>query len=301
MNTVTNQWIKGSQFVSIGLLCGLTVIGCSRSEKVEDEVIVVKEETIAPIISCDNPLVQDRLKSALKDALNQQAQGLAASYANAAEISISSGTITSKANSVLIDIQNAALIQDANANGMTTCQASVSMTLASEDLYQASQLQAANNQSSIQTRLAQNNIRVNNNMLVDDNFSYVVGTKEGQVQARMVGQPMLATIVAEVIAGSAVNTAVDEQRGLRERQQAESRRAAAAQRSEANRVERQSQQVIPLEPSRPAQIVRPSPPTITQGAETQSTTQTAPVATPKSAPKDDSIDMVIIEDESTIY
>ena len=308
MSIANHQWIKGTQLAGVGLLCSLAIVGCNRSEKVDEEadkVVIVKEETVAPVIACDNPLVQDKLKAALKNTVNQQAQSVAASYANAAGISLDANAITSKINGMLIDVQNAALLQDANANGMTTCQASISMTLASEDLYQASQLQSANNQPSLQTRLAQNNIRINNNMLVDDAFSYVVGTQGGQVQARIIGQPTLVTVVSEVIAGSAVSTLVSERRAVQQQTEQAERRAATAQNNAAQAQRQQLQEVIPLEPTRPAQPVRPaqpaSPPTITQGGGVQSSTQAAPVTTPKSTPKDDSIDMVIIEDESATY
>ena len=308
MSIANHQWIKGTQLAGVGLLCSLAIVGCNRSEKVDEEadkVVIVKEETVAPVIACDNPLVQDKLKAALKNTVNQQAQSVAASYANAAGISLDANAVTSKINGMLIDVQNAALLQDANANGMTTCQASISMTLASEDLYQASQLQSANNQPSLQTRLAQNNIRINNNMLVDDAFSYVVGTQGGQVQARIIGQPTLVTVVSEVIAGSAVITLVSERRAVQQQTEQAERRAATAQNNAAQAQRQQLQEVIPLEPTRPAQPVRPaqpaSPPTITQGGGVQSSTQAAPVTTPKSTPKDDSIDMVIIEDESATY
>lgn len=311
MSIMNHQWIKGTQLAGVGLLCSLAIVGCNRSEKVDqdeldaDEVVVVNEETVAPVIACDNPLVQDKLKAALKSTLNQQAQSLAANYANATEVSINANAITSKVSRILIDVQNAALLQEANANGMTTCQASVSMTLASEDLYQASQLQSANNQPSLQTRLAQNNIRINNNMLVDDAFSYVVGTQGGQVQARIIGQPTLVTLVSEVVAGSAVSTLVSERRAAQQQAEQAERRAAAARNNAAQAQRQQLQEVIPLEPTRPAQPVRPaqpaSPPTITQGGEVQSSTQAAPVTTPKSVPKDESIDMVIIEDDSATY
>lgn len=308
MSIANHQWIKGTQLAGVGLLCSLAIVGCNRSEKVDEEadkVVIVKEETVAPVIACDNPLVQDKLKAALKNTVNQQAQSVAASYANAAGISLDANAVTSKINGMLIDVQNAALLQDANANGMTTCQASISMTLASEDLYQASQLQSANNQPSLQTRLAQNNIRINNNMLVDDAFSYVVGTQGGQVQARIIGQPTLVTVVSEVIAGSAVSTLVSERRAVQQQTEQAERRAATAQNNAAQAQRQQLQEVIPLEPTRPAQPVRPaqpaSPPTITQGGGVQSSTQAAPVTTPKSTPKDDSIDMVIIEDESATY
>ena len=260
-------------------------------------------------------MVQDRLKSALKNTLNQQAQTLAASYANDAEIALSSGVVTGKTNGIVIDVQNAAVLQATNDNGMTTCQASVSMTLPSEDLYQASQLQAANNQPSLQSRLANDNIRINNNMLVDDAFTYVVGTQGGQVRTRIAGQPALLTVVSEVVAGSTFQTALEEQRAA----QAAERRRQTVQNNSENQT-RQPRPVTPAAPVRPAEPA--TPPTINQNSSSQNSSQntsnqdnqsnnqaattpstTAPAtpATPKSVPKDDSIDMVIIEDKDATY
>lgn len=326
MSTANNNRIKWPQIAGIGLLCSLAITGCNRSEKVDqeelddaDEVTVVNDNAVAPVIACDNPLVQDRLKIALKSTLNQQAQSLAASYANAAEVSINANAVTSRVSSILIDVQNAAIVQEANANGMTTCQASVSMTLPSEDLYQASQLQADNNQPSLQTRLAQANIRINNNMLVDDAFTYMVGTQGGQIQARIAGQPTLVTIVSEVMAGSVVKSMIEEQRAERQAQQQAERRREAAQRNNAARVERQQPQIVtPLEPTRPVQPTRPvepiATPTINQGNVQSSNNQSAATSNsnntsvanakptiPKLVPNDESIDMVIIEDENAVY
>ena len=315
MSIARNNKAKWSQIAGVGLLCSFALAGCNRSEKVDqdeldngDEVVVVNDNAVTPVIACDNPLVQDRLKLALKSTLNQQAQSLAASYANDADISINANAVTSRVSGILITVQNAAVLQEANANGMTTCQASVSMTLPSEDLYQASQLQADNNQPSLQNRLTQANIRINNNMLVDDAFTYVVGTQGGQIRARITGQPTLVTLVSEVVAGSVVKSVIEEQRAQR---QAERRRETAQKNSSstANRVERQPQVITPLEPTRPMQPVRPvepvKPPTINQNS-SQNTSQSSAPATPTTkapavVPKDDSIDMVIIEDDSAIY
>ena len=249
-------------------------------------------------------MVQDRLKTALKNTLNQQAQTLAANYANDAEISLASGAITNKTNGIVIDVQNAAVLQAANDNGMTTCQASVSMTLPSEDLYQASQVQAANNLPSLQSRLAQNNIRINNNMLVDDAFTYVVGTQGGQVRTRIAGQPALITVVADVMAGSVFKSAMDEQRAQRSTE----RRAAQNDDSQSAPV-RQPQVVKPVEPIRPTQPA--TPPTINNPSSSNTDNSSASAtpevktpatpAVPKSVPKDESIDMVIIEDDSDTY
>ena len=307
-NKNVSKWYK---VAGIGMVCGLALAGCDRSEKEDttetaeltEQESTSTENTAATAVSCDDPMVQDRLKTALKNTLNQQAQTLAANYANDAEISLASGAITNKTNGIVIDVQNAAVLQAANDNGMTTCQASVSMTLPSEDLYQASQVQAANNQPSLQSRLAQNNIRINNNMLVDDAFTYVVGTQGGQVRTRIAGQPALITVVADVMAGSVFKSAMDEQRAQRSTE----RRAAQNDDSQSAPV-RQPQVVKPVEPIRPTQPA--TPPTINNpsSSNTDSSASATPEvktpatpAVPKSVPKDESIDMVIIEDDSATY
>ncbi|WLG12568.1 hypothetical protein Q6344_08065 [Psychrobacter cibarius] len=307
-NKNVSKWYK---VAGIGMVCGLALAGCDRSEKEDttetaeltEQESASTENTAATAVSCDDPMVQDRLKTALKNTLNQQAQTLAVNYANDAEISLASGAITNKTNGIVIDVQNAAVLQAANDNGMTTCQASVSMTLPSEDLYQASQVQAANNLPSLQSRLAQNNIRINNNMLVDDAFTYVVGTQGGQVRTRIAGQPALITVVADVMAGSVFKSAMDEQRA----QLSAERRAAQNDDSQSAPV-RQPQVVKPVEPIRPTQPA--TPPTINNpsSSNTDSSASATPEvktpatpAVPKSVPKDESIDMVIIEDDSATY
>jgi hypothetical protein len=182
--------------------------------------------------------------------------------------------------------------------------------LPSEDLYQASQVQAANNQPSLQSRLAQDNIRINNNMLVDDAFTYVVGTQGGQVRTRIAGQPALITVVSDVMAGSVLKSAMDEERA---------ERRAAAQSSNNNTqaapARQQPRTITPVEPIRPTEPATPptiNKPTSNQNSSTENnqaaaTTETkkpvtpATPATPKSVPKDETIDMVIIEDDSATY
>ena len=243
---------------------------------------------------------------------------LAVSYANDAEIGLGSGVVSTKANGIIIDIQNAAVLQATNENGLTTCQASVSMTLPSEDLYQASQVQAANNQPSLQSRLANDNIRINNNMLIDDAFTYVVGTQGGQVRTRIAGQPALLTVVSEVVASSTLQSAMEEQRAQRATQQPE-RRRESAQNTQSNNNTSQPRAVTPAAPVRPAQPAKPpvvnqnssqstKTPSSTPSAPTPSTTAPSTVTptpaapeAPKATPKDESIDMVIIEDKEATY
>lgn len=325
MSATKSKWIKWQHVAGISLICGLAVTGCDRSDKdagadtteATAEQPVANDNVVAPAVSCDDPMVQDRLKSALKNTLNQQAQTLATNYSNESELNLNNGVVTNKINSVVIDVQNAAILQEANNNGMTTCQASVSMTLPSEDLYQASQVQAAGNQPSLQSRLAQNNIRINNNMLVDDAFTYVVGTQGGQVRTRIAGQPALLTVVADVMAGSAFKSAMDEQRAQRAAQQNEVRRDTAQNNNNQSESTRQPRTVTPTAPVRPAEPA--TPPTINNPSSSQNNSQSSstennqaaasntdakkPVtqAAPKLVPNDESIDMVIIEDDSATY
>ena len=311
-NVSLSKWHK---VAGIGLVCSLALAGCDRSEveETDDAAEMTEQEpaatdaAVAPAVSCDDPMVQDRLKTALRNTLNQQAQALATNYANDAEVSLASGVVSDKTNGIVIDVQNAAILQQANDNGMTTCQASVSMTLPSEDLYQASQIQAANNQPSLQSRLAQDNIRINNNMLVDDAFTYVVGTQGGQVRTRIAGQPALLTVVADVMAGSVLKTAMDEQRAQRAAE-----RPAPAQNMQPAPARQQPRTVTPVEPIRPTQPATPptiNNPTSSQNSSTENNQPAAPTetnkpvtpTTPKVVPKDETIDMVIIEDESATY
>ena len=305
MSAVNSKWMTWQQVAGIGVVCGLAVAGCSRSddadndnaEVVEQEVVVVEEDdAVAPAINCNDPMVQDRLQRTLKNTLSQQAQTIAASYANDAEVSLDNGAVSSKVNGVLIDVQNAAILQQANATGVTTCQASVSMTLPSEDLYQASLVRAANNEPSLSSRLMKNNIRINNNMLTDDAFTYVVGMQGGQVQIRIAGRPVLMTAVADVMASSVLKSEVDSQRAERQAQEQAERRAAEQEDAGL----REPTAVQPVEPIEPIQV-----PSINQGSNQNSNSQTnTNTATPKpsaSVPTDDSIDMVIIEDENATY
>lgn len=317
MSVVKKKGMNWQQVAGIGLVCSLAVTGCSRSDDDEsantNEVIAeaqsVNEVDVAPAMSCDDPLVQERLRTALKNTLNQQAQTLANNYANAAEVTISSSMVNDKIGNILIDVQNAALLQEGNANGMTICQASVSMTLPSEDLYQASLIDSANNKSSLQSRLANDNIRINNNMLVDDAFSYVIGTQNGLVQARIAGQPALISIVADVMAASSLKTLMDEQQAIRRAEAAAARRAAEPKPAENQNI-RQPRTVTPVAPIRPA--TPPTPPTsptinnsnegnITAAAPSNEAKAPVAPAEPKVVPKDDSIDMVIVEDDSATY
>ena len=314
MSVANNRWVKWQHVAGIGMLCGLAVTGCSRSDKTDDTEAQVEqpatESTATPAVGCDNPLVQDRLRASLQNMLYQEAQILSNNYANNAEISLESGAVSSKVNGVAINVQNASVLQEANANGMTTCQATVSITVPTGDLYQASQVNAANNQPGLETVLAQGNIRINDNMLIDDAFTYVTGAQGGQVRVRIAGQPALTSIVADILATSLLKSAID---GLQVQVpiQVQPRRREPDQNNNQNQPVRQPKPTAPAKPAQPAQPAKPaSPSTKNQSNESASVPKTpqkpeasAPVTpkAPAAVPKDETIDMVIIEDDSATY
>ncbi|MDN6275643.1 hypothetical protein [Psychrobacter sp.] len=311
MSVANKSFSKWQKAAGIGMICGLALAGCDRSEtedttqeaELTEQDSESSENAAATAVSCDDPMVQDRLKTTLKNTLSQNAQTLAADYANEAEINIASGTVADKARGIVIDIQNAAVLQEANSNGMTTCQASVSMTLPSEDLYQSSQVQSANNQPSLQSRLAENNIRSNNNMLVDDAFTYVVGTQGGQVRTRIAGQPALINVVSDVMAGSAFQAAMNEASAEREAERRAAQNEPAPTREP--RTVEPIEPIQPIEPATPPSSNNQSSSSNSQSSSSNNTTAAAPEpsepAEPKEVPQDESIDMVIIEDDSATY
>jgi len=259
MSTVNHQWKKWQQLAGITVMCGLAVAGCNRSEdkpeETSEEAPVVVEEPQAPLIECNDPMIEDRLKSALENGLNQQAQRALADYADRADISVDSNALSTKSSRVMIDINNANMLQDASDSTMTTCQASISMTLSSEDLYEASTLGAANNLPNLSTRLASQNIRVNNNMLIDDAFTYVVGMQGGQLQMRIAGRPAIVNSVADILASAVVKERIDELNA--ERQATETTRRNERRASEVQQAPTPAR-VEPLQPIEPTPAPEPS-------------------------------------------
>ena len=269
-------------------------------------------------------MVLDRLKLVLQSTLNQKVQGFAGSYANQADITVDSGEVSGRVRNVLIDIQNPSVLQSTTSSGMTTCQASVSMTLPSQDLYQANQVYAAAGRPSLQDRLAEQNIRLNNNMLVDDGFSYVVGQQDGSVKARIAGQPVILELISDVMASALVQSNIDARRAAINAQRAQEQQERRAQQQARNTASdesriRQPRPAEPTTPTRPAAPATPTPrpvapaPQANATEENKSATSNAPQANTSPStidtsgnknlkvPADDSIDMVIIEDESATY
>ncbi|GAA0319967.1 hypothetical protein [Psychrobacter aestuarii] len=313
MSAVNHQWKKWQQIAGITVVCGLAVAGCNRSEdkaeETAEEAPVVVEEPQTPLIQCNDPMLEDRLKGALENGLNQEAQRILADYAERADISIDSAALSTKSNRVMIDINNANILPDASDGTMTTCQASVSMTLSSEDLYQASTFGAANNQPSLPSRLAEQNIRINNNMLIDDAFTYVVGMQGGQLQMRIAGRPAIIDSVSEVLASAVVKERIDEIN-------AERAAAAATRRNEqrANEIQRTPKppRVEPMQPTQPAPAPEPSSNSGSTSSSSSSSANSSAASQPTESkpanqsglnqvPTDKQTEMVITYDNEATY
>lgn len=314
--------------VGIGVISALTMTGCDRSKDKDDTDTKVEKPAdtevtkSVPAVACDDPMVQDRLKLVLQTTLNQKAQSIATSYANQAEVSMDSRVLSGHINDVLIDIQKPTVLQATNSDGVTTCQASVSVTLPSQDLYQANQVYASAGRPSLQERLAEQNIRLNNNMLVDDSFSYVVGTQGGELKIRIAGQPAILDLVSDVVAGSMVQATVKEKRAQAAAQKAQNQQQRRQQQAERRpqqeepriRQPRPAQPKPPAQPTQPKPAVKVEPKSPAPKQESKPAAKPAPTTKPESAskptadsnknitvPTDKSIDMVIVEDPNATY
>lgn len=323
-----SQQRQGWKLLGFGAVLGMALAGCSKTDKVEvEEAPVVDNSDVAPAVGCQDPLVQDRLKNALKNAIYQQSQSLASSYGSEADVSLDLSTIRSKINSTGIGINNINMIQAANNNGITTCQASVSIAPTSEDVFLANQLNADNGHPTVQAQVAQDNLRMSNNTIIDDALSYVVGAQNGQVQVRIVGNPVLLTAASDVIASSMLKTALSNQSSQLPPSTSNQGSAPVVRAPRPAAPAQPAAPARPAQPAKPAEPSRPSSSSSTQGSSSSQSSSSssssaasdnnssanapaassnnqssssAPSSKPQpSAPKDDSIDMVIIEENGT--
>lgn len=299
-DTTARSW---QAWMAVSVLCGLSVVGCSRSDKATDttadnqsaEQTATAEQSVSGM-ACDDSQVQQRLIRAIKDNIRQQAHMVLTKHAANNNLSIDTNAVDNKTDAILVEIQNPVAMMvssDTSAANIanTTCQASLSLTLPSEDLFRASQVYAAVNEVSLQQRLAANGILLNNNMLVDDKFTYVAAAQAGQTSARIAGNPFVLQMVADITANSAIKSELDAQQAAREQQAQQQRAREQAARAAREQAQRQAASTSSSYASGSSSNVRdPSNHGVT----------TAPVNTSElSTPSNDNIDMVIVEEDTT--
>ena len=200
--------------VGVALICGLTAVGCSKQtdENNAEEAPVEVAASNAPAVQCDDQVALTQLTQSVQTAVNAQTQGLFNSYAERANANLSFSGADEAVGSILIDVANPTMLQEANADGMVTCQASLSLTLPNKDVTRASKVYETLEGGNLADYLQSQNITLNNNMLVSNNFNYVVGMQGGQATARLVGQPAILASAADIIARSQFQRALDASR-----------------------------------------------------------------------------------------
>lgn len=205
--------------VSVALLCGITAVSCSKKQEAssdENQVVVAENENAAdtaPAIQCNDPIALTQLTQSVKASVGSQTQALFNSYAERANASLSYSNANNAVGSILIDVANPTMLQGANANGMVTCNASLSLTVPNKDVIRANKAyQRLEGDGDLGSYLQSQNITLNNNMLVSNNFNYVVGMQGGQSAARVVGQPAILTAASDIIARSQFQSALDASR-----------------------------------------------------------------------------------------
>lgn len=303
------------------MLCSLTLstlplAGCNKKadstdadESESHSADTAQVESPLALVKCDDDIATSKLEKSIKESIKSRSQILINSYADSADTSLDLTAFNDVVESILIDLSNVKNMQPINDNGMVTCGAKVSLTLPTRDVSRANQAFASLEGESFSQRLEDKNITLNNNMLVSDNFTYVVGMQGGQTAAKIVGQPEIISAVSDIIAASQFEVAMANKR----QSEAKIRNIASEAPEPVRRVEK-PKPVQKTEPTPKATPQPPQPPTPKPQAKpelrpapTPSASETpsvkAPVNTDDPAdfnvPSDESIEMVIIEEEGT--
>lgn len=221
MTVSVNNVKNTAKLLIVAAMTASMFVGCSCSNKQSTEENTTDGKDTSKKNSqttADNSTIKcsdEKLKASLLENINLHMQQGALSQAqNNTEqngLTLSPDNINTKMQNVIVEVQNLQALKkaDGSSSDPTACQASVSMTLSNEDLFKASQIYAANNQISLQQQMADENIKMNNNMLVDDGFMYVINnTAEGEPQAKIIGEPTILNAVAGVVVSSVLKDAI---------------------------------------------------------------------------------------------
>ncbi|WP_296402973.1 hypothetical protein [Psychrobacter sp.] len=298
--------------VGVLLLCGLTAVGCSKKEESTEKSEKTKVEvvTTAPVVQCDDQMALTQLTHSIQSSLGSQTQNLFNNYADSNGETLSLTDVKDSVGSVLVDIANPKVIQEANSKGMLTCSASLSLTLPNQDVTRADRVYKRVEDRSLDDLLRSEGIVLNNNMLVSDNFNYIVGMQGGQAVARLVGQPSILLAAADVIAKSQYQSVIDARTSAPNTikvRPAPTLPAEPKQRSAPRvRPEPEQKQKAPVRQSQPAEKpaessdkAKSSKPSTVQKDSQAVTAKPVEKDKPLTAAKDDNIDMVIVEEEGT--
>lgn len=216
LTQVKSKWISA---VSVSVLCAVAIGGCSKkdndntAQQPEDalQTQTVPAETLLP---CDDATAVNSLSRSIKGLVAEQARAEMADYAAKIGTDVDNSVINGLINNIIIDVGTPKKLDSTNSNGMQTCQASLSVTLPSENIYLANEVYAGVDGQNMQQMLAASNVRLNSNMLVDDAFTYVVGMQGGQARAKIAGHPAVIQAVADIMAKSQLKELMSKTRSI---------------------------------------------------------------------------------------
>ncbi|WP_338755085.1 hypothetical protein [Moraxella lincolnii] len=215
-------FVKCAKYVGIGGVCALVLIGCDRHKDKPTVDPQAQSEQIANAttetkVDCQSYAMIRQMHNAVMDSIGSYVGQAASAMMHNGNVALSSGVLADKTASLFVDIQN--IRQGSTTQtGMTTCQASVSVAVANEDMFQANQLFAFANQPSLEQRLAKNNIELNNNRLVDNHVTFVLSPANDGNTVKLAGDLPLLELVGNVITSATLKQRMDaEQTARRQR------------------------------------------------------------------------------------
>ncbi len=204
-----------------------------------------------PVIMCDDQLALTQLIQTVRASIYNQSQNMLEHYIDRTDMAAEAANTHASVSAMLVDMAKPKQISAANSNGLITCNASLSLTLPTKDIYRAQDVYRALDGDSLNKRLQAQKVSMTNNMLVTNTFAYVVGIQSGQTVTRMVGQPPILSAVADIIAKSQFKAAVDATQP-----KANNEPNGDAEVNKANKTNK-----VPIErPAQPAQSAQPTQP-----------------------------------------
>lgn len=200
----------------ICLLCTLAIAGCSRSdntnkkaknEKKTDQTSqqATKQDEKANQL-CADPNQHQAIFEDVRSVLAQRSQAVIDQNPQAGNLNLDNASLTDTLKQITFGMQDAKALS--TSDNIITCQASLNINLPNQTLFNATQFYNKNNQS-LPELLEAKNIRLNNNQLTSDNFTYLVKDEKAKdIESHIVGQPEAVEVIADITASATLNQAL---------------------------------------------------------------------------------------------
>ncbi len=202
--------VRRSALLGVSFACALALVACDttkdkdktkekepQSESTKDQKkdgegsVELEPVTDAKKICKNDGALSKSLKDAVKSNVSQQSKIFAAAHGQNANLALDMNSVAGRSDKILVDVKDIKVAPTGANNGMVTCQASISMTLPTADISSATKMYAANSQDSLEQRVTKTNMKLDNNMIVDDKFTFEVNPQSAIPEAKVVGQPSM--------------------------------------------------------------------------------------------------------------